>query len=190
MKKAILYSFVGLVLLIVFLLRSGIVAVGISPYNHYRFNETETQLFDTALLRLRERVENGKFDEIQNELADGRRNKSEIVGEIKKVREQFGKPLSTEFFRSSPPESVSKYYENLDGTFYKVYYFTKTERSEFFEDISWVVSKNNEVKILNYGGSEIIEWQIKNREKENYYKANYSNEIRIPFGSRFIEIRY
>ncbi len=190
MKKVILYSLVGLILLAAFLLRSGIVAVGISPYNHHRFNETETQFFDNALLKLRERVENGKFDEIENEIADGRISKSEIIGKIKKNREQFGKPLSSEFFHSSPPEPAAKYYKNLEGTFYDVYYFTKTERGEFFEVINWFVSENNEVKILNYGGSEIIEWQIKNRERENYYKANYSNEIRIPFSARFIEIRY
>jgi hypothetical protein len=172
------------------LIASGMTSVGISPYYHHKLNETEAQLFDNALLEFREKVENGKFEEIQNELADGRASKSEIIGEIKKSREQFGKPLSSEFFRSSSPEPVSKYYENLNGTFYTIFYFTKTERGEFFEDISWVVSENDEAKILNYSGSKIIEWQIKNRDRERYINANYSNKIRIPFGERFIEIRY
>lgn len=190
MKKAILYSVFGLLLLSAFSLVSGLVSAGISPYYRYKLNETEKQILDSALLKLRERVENGKFEEIQNELADGRVSKNEITGKIKKTREHFGKALSSEFFRSSPPEAVSKYYENLDGTFYTIYYFTKTERGDYFEDISWVVSENDEAKILNYSGSEIIEWQIKNRNREKFIDANYSNKIKIPFGERFIEIRY
>lgn len=190
MKKVILYLAVGLLLLSAFLLISGLVSAGISPYYHYKLNEAEKRILDSALLKLRERVENGKFEEIQNELADGRVSKNEIVEEIKEIREQFGKPISSEFFRSSLPEPVSKYYKNLDGTFYTIFYFTKTERGEYFEDINWVVGENNEAKILNYSGSEIIEWQIKNRDREGFINANYSNRIKIPFGERFIEIRY
>lgn len=190
MKKTILYSFVGLIFLFTVLLGSGLMSVGISPYYHYRLNETETQIFNEEILKLRERVENGKFDQIRDDIAEGRVSKNGIVGKIIKTREQFGKPLSSEFFRSSVPQPASKYYENIDGTYYMIYYFTKTERDEFFEVISWVVNENNEAKILNYDGSQIIEWQKENRERERYIKDNYSNEIRIPFGSRFIQIRY
>jgi hypothetical protein len=190
MKKAILYSAVGLLLFSAFLTMSGLVSAGISPYYHYKLNETEKQILDSALLKLRERVENEKFEEIQNDLTDGRVSKNEVIGKIKKTREQFGKPSSSEFFRSSPPEPISKYYENLNGTFYTIFYFTETERGEYFENISWVISENDEAKILNYRGSEILEWQIKNREKEKFINANYSNKIKIPFGGRFIEIRY
>lgn len=190
MKRKVLYSLIGFMLLTTFLLRSGLVSFGISPYFHHRLNAVETQLFDDAILKLRERVENGKFDEIQNDIAEGRISRKQIVGKIKQTREQFGKPLSSEFFRSSVPEVASKYYENLNGTFYTTFYFTKTEHGEFFEDISWIVDEKNEAKILNYSGNEIIEWQKNNRERERFIKENYSNEIRIPFGARFIEIRY
>lgn len=190
MKKNLLYAFAGLVLVFVFLLGSGLINVGVSPYFHHRLNEAEARIFDNALLQFREKVENGKFEEIQAELADGRRNKDEIIAEIKKAREQFGKPVSTEFFRSSPPESAAKYYENLDGTFYDIFYFTKTEKGEFSEGIQWVVRPDNEVQMLNYSGSRIVEWETKTRAREKYIAENYAHEIRISFGARFIEIRY
>lgn len=190
MRKNLLYAFAGLALVFVFLLNSGLVSIGVSPYYHYKLSETESPVFENALLKFREKVENGNFEEIQAELADGRRSKSEILAEIKKTRERFGKPVASEFFRSSEPASVSKYYENPDGSFYNIFYFTKTEKGEFFEDISWVVRPNDEVRMLNYYGNEIIEWQTKSRETERYIAENYANKIRIPFGARFIEIRY
>jgi hypothetical protein len=190
MKKAILYSLAGLALLIVFLLKSGIVYVAISPYFHYKLNETETRILDNALLKFREKVENGKPEEIETALANGRVSKNELIKEIKKTREEFGRPVSSEFFRSSPPERTAKYYENLDGTVYMIHYFTKTEEGEFFENITWNISADDEAQILNYDGTKIIEWQTKSRETERYISANYKNEIKIPLGERFIEIRY
>ncbi len=67
MKRAFLYSIVSLVLITILLFRLGFFYVNISPHNSYRLNETEKTLIDNATSQLKERIENGKFDEIQNE---------------------------------------------------------------------------------------------------------------------------
>ncbi len=190
MKKVLLYSFCGFMSIAAVLLMSGLVNVGVSPYFHYKLNAAETAVFDAALLKFRERVENGSFEDVENELADGPRSKSEIIAEMKRVREQFGKPVATEFFRSGPPDAAAKFYRNLDGNVYIVHYFTKTEKDEFFEAVTWNINERNEAKIINYDGSKMVDWQIKTRERERIIAAHYSNEFKIPFGSRFIEIRY
>ena len=200
MKRTILYSFaalflvvVGLFLVVVVLLKSGLFYLGISPYFHYRLNENELKLIDDAILKFRERVENGRFDEIQKELAENQRDESyqkETIAIIKNNREKYGKPLSKEFFRATPPESASKYYKNTEGAFYETWYFTNAENGEFHETFDWTIKDKNEVKLLGYEVSKLQDWEIKTREKEKYLNANYPNEIRIPFGARFIEIRY
>jgi hypothetical protein len=190
MKRKILYSSVALIFIVVVLLKSGLFYVGISPYHYYKLNENETKLIDDATLKFRERVESGKFDEIQNELADGRISKSEIIGAIKKSRRKFGKPLFSEFFRSSPPTPVAKYYDNLDGTLYSLSYFTNTDDGDFFsEEFDWILKENNEVQLLNYSGSHMLEWQLQARDRDREIKK-FQNEINIPFGARFIEIKY
>lgn len=193
MKRAILYSFVALILVIVVLISTGVFHVGVSPYAHYRLNETETKLIDDAILKFRERVENGKFDEIKKELAENGRDESyqkERIAIIKSNREKYGKPLSKEFFRAMPPEEAAKYYKNTEGIFYNTWYFTKAENGEFHETFDWTINDKNEVRLLGYSVGELQDWEIKTREKEKYNNANYPNEIRIPIGSRFIEIRY
>lgn len=190
MKRKILYSVVTLFVLFFLLLKSGLFYIGVSPYAHYRLNENESKLFDDAISRFREKVEGERFDEIKNELADGLRSKDEIVAEIKKSRRKFGKPVFTEFFRAMPPEPASKYYKNLNGTFYTVRCFTNSDDGDFFpEQFDWIVKDNSEVQLLNYSASHIRDWELQARETERRLRE-FSNEIRIPFGSRFIEIRY
>jgi hypothetical protein len=190
MKKKILYSFAALILVIAVLLKSGLLYIGVSPYNYYKLDGNEAKSIDEAILKLRERVEAGKFDEIQNELADGRRSKSEIIEAIKKSRRKFGKPLHSEFFRSSPPAPVSQYYDNLSGTFYMTSYFTNTDDGDFFsENFDWIVKENNEVQLLNYSGSHPPEWQMHELEKDRR-NGKFQHEINIPIGARFIEIKY
>jgi hypothetical protein len=174
----------------VVLLKSGLLYVRISAYHYYKLNESETKLIDDAILKLRERVESGKFDEIQSELADGRVNKSEIIEAIKKSRRKFGKPVFSEFFSSSPPEPASKYYDNLSGTFYITAYFTNTDDGDFFyENFGWIIKENNEVQLLNYSGSHMQEWQIQAYNSKAEIRK-FQNEINIPIGARFIEIKY
>jgi hypothetical protein len=131
----------------------------------------------------------GEFDRIQNELGQGRVSGDQIVNDMKSVRHTFGSPVSSEFFRSSPPEPASKYYPGLKGTLYMVSYFTRTERGEFSEHITWEITEGK-ARILNYSGSDIVEWEAKSRARERWMKEKFQNEIRIPFGARFIEINY
>lgn len=190
MKNKILYSSLALFVLIVVLLKIDLLSIAISPIHHYKLNETETKLFGDALLKLRERVETGQFDDIKNDIAEGRISKNEIIAGIKKSRRKFGKPIFSEFFRSSTPEPASKYYENLSGTYYDISYFTNTDDGDFFsEDFQWIVKENNEVQLLNYSGTHMLEWQIQTRNRE-WERKKFQHEIKIPFGERFIEIRY
>lgn len=190
MKKKILFSLLGLALLLIVLVKTGAIYVGISPYYNYKFNETETKLFDVAISKLRERVEENKFDEIENNIASGTVSKAEIIEKIKKSRRKFGKPTFSEFFRSSPPDYASKYYPNLSGMNYDTYYFTNTDDGDFIsERFDWIVTENNEVKLLNYSGNQIHEWELQAREQDRR-KKEFKHEFNIPFGERFIEIRY
>lgn len=190
MKKRILYSSLGLFVLIVVLLKIELLSVVISPIHHYKLNEIETKLFDDAILKLRERVETEQFDDIKNDIAEGRVSKNEIIAGIKKSRRKFGKPVYSEFFRSSLPAPVATYYENLSGTYYDISYFTNTDDGDSFsENFQWIVKENNEVQLLNYSGTHMLEWQIQTRNREWELKK-FQHEIKIPFGERFIEIRY
>ena len=190
MKKKILYSAIALVLLFLLLLKSGLFYVGISPYAHYKLNENESKLLDDSLSMFREKVESEKFDEIKNELAEGLRNKDEVIAAIRKSRRKFGKPVFTEFFRAMSPAPASKYYKNLNGTLYSVSYFTNSDDGDFFpEHFDWLVKDNNEVQLLDYSASHIRDWELQARETDRTLKT-FSNEIRIPFGARFIEIKY
>lgn len=194
MKKkilfSILFSLLGLSLLLFVFVRTGYIYIGISPYYNYKLNETETKLFEDAISKLRERVELGKFDEIEANIADGPVSKTEIIEKLKKSRRKFGKPIFSEFFRSSPPDSASKYYPNVNGTDYITFYFTNTDDDDFFsEHFEWIVTENNEVKLLNYDGNHIRDWELQTRELERRLKE-YKHEINIPYGERFIEIKY
>lgn len=193
MKRAILYSSVAVILIAVVLLESGLFYVGISPYAHYQLNEDETRVVGNAISQFREKVENGKFDEIQKELVENQRNENfqnATIKKIKEAREKFGEPLSMEFFRAMTPETASKYYKNVDGIFYTLFYFTKAEKGEYAEHFEWIVKENGEAKLLSYSGQEMKDWEVKSREREKYINEKYPRETKIPFGSRFIEIRY
>ena len=190
MKNKILYSSLAFFVLIVVLLKIELLSVVISPIHHYKLNEVETKLFDDAILKLRERVEAEQFDDIKNDIAEGRVSKNEIIAGIRKSRRKFGKPIFSEFFRSSAPEPVSKYYENLSGTFYSISYFTNTDDGDSFsENFKWIVKENNEVQLLDYSGTHTLEWQIQTRNSE-WERKKFQHEMKIPFGERFIEIRY
>ena len=185
---------VGLVsyLTITILIATKLIAVGISPYAHYKLNENETRVIESSIADFRQKVESAKFDEIKAELAKngrGERFQNDTIKKISETRGKFGKPESLEFFRCLPPSPVKKYYQNLDGNLYMLSYFTKTEKGEFSEHFDWLVNEDK-ATLMNYHADGIKDWETKNRESEVYIGANYANEIKIPFGTRFIEIRY
>jgi len=200
MKKYLLRILLGLTFFVFSLffilwgaITLGILSVGISPYAHYKLNQKESQLIEASIARFREKIENAQFDQIKNELIQNGRDEwlqNYTMQKVENIREEFGKPQSIEFFRALPPKPVNKYFENLSGTLYMVSYFTKAEKGEFSEHFDWIINENDEVTLLTYSGNKMQDWEIKNRERESFINANYPNEIRIPFGERFIEIRY
>lgn len=171
----------------------GVISLGISPYAHYRLNDGETRLITKAITQFREKVRNGKVNEIKNELAVNGRDESvqsQIVNEIKKTTDKFGEPISSDFFRARVPEDASKFYKGIDGMAYGTSYLTRTRTEEFSEHFDWLVKESGEVTLLQYWAGDLQTWEIKNRERDQWLDRDYPHEIRIPFGARFIEIRY
>lgn len=199
MKKFIFYfagtflslGFVGFLTVIV-LMATKLIVVGVSPYSHYRLNENETRVIESAIADFRRKVEAEKFDEITTELAaNGRdaRFQSDAVKEINQAQAEFGRPESVEFFRCNVPWQANRYWENVHGTVYTLAYFTKAEKGEFSERFEWIIN-DNKVTLLTYSADKIVDWEKENRARETYNRAVYRNEIRIPFGKKIIEIRY
>ena len=199
MKKFIFYTagtflsvgFVGF-LTIAVLIATNLIVVGVSPYANYNLNENETLIVESAIADFRQKVETGKFDEIKAELAaNGRdaRFQNDAVKEINEAQGNFGKPQSIEFFRCMPPWQPNQYWKNVNGTAYSLAYFTKGEKKEFAERFEWIINENK-ATLLSYSADEIQNWEKETRARETYNRAVYRNEIKIPLGRRFVEIRY
>lgn len=199
MKKFIFYTagtlislgFVGF-LTISILAATKIITVGVSPYSHYKLNESETRVIESAIADFRQKTETGKFDEIKAQLAaNGRdeRFQNDAVKEINEAQENFGKPKSIEFFRCMVPWQPNQFWKNVNGTAYTLAYFTKAEKQEYSERFEWIINENK-ATLLSYSADKIVDWEKENRARETFNRAVYQNEIKIPFGERFIEIRY
>ena len=196
MKKALLFLFpalIGTISVLFILFAYGAFDIAVSAYSHYRLNEEESKLIDNAIARFRENVENENYEEITRQLRKGGRDKDvedRIIENIKDFRDKYGKASSKEFFRATVPEDSSRFYKSTTGTVYGVFYFTKAENGEFDEYFDLNISDDKKVTLLEYRASEIQDWATKARKREKYIDNTYPNEVRIPFGARFIEIRY
>ncbi len=192
MKRAILYSLVSLILVTILLFRLSFFYINISPDNSYRLNENESRLIENAISQFKERIENGKFDEIQNEFAKTEGDtfrQNWIINDLKNDRAVFGKSLSWEVFRVAQPQLDKE----LNGRLYFVDYLTKTEKAEVYEPFIWLIKENNEIKLIFGGDMDItpaLEWRLKERDKQKRIVEHYPNEIIIPYADRYIEIRY
>lgn len=189
--KILAFSILGFVIL----LKLGFFYIGIAPIFSYKINVAETKVLNDAMSKFRHQVENENFDEIVQVVAKSRNiepQKVFFINEIKETRKKFGKPISSEFFRAMYPEPVSKFYPNLDGEFYTIFYFTKTENGEFFEHFNWSISENEEPYLINYSSSKMQTWMINNRLRDKFLNETFQNRILIHTGifSSPIEIRY
>ncbi len=192
MKRAFLYSIVSLVLITILLFRLGFFYVNISPHNSYRLNETEKTLIDNATSQLKERIENGKFDEIQNEFIYDEQDifrQNYIINDFKKDRAEFGKSLSWEFFDATLPQPDKE----LNGKRYNVEYITKTKKGEVWEHFIWLIKADNEIKLI-FGGdmdtTRALQVRLEERDRQKSIVEKYPNEIIIQYADRFIEFRY
>ncbi len=192
MKRAVLYSLVSLILLTILLFRFGFFYINISPHNSYRLNENESRLIEKATSQFKERIENGKFDEIQNEFVKDERDvfrQNYVINDLKKDRAEFGKSLYWEFLCAALPQPDKE----LNGKRYNVEYITKTEKGEVWEHFIWLIKANNEIKLI-FGGdmdtTRALQVRLEERDKRKLIVEKYSNEIIIPYADRFIEIRY
>ncbi|HUR97165.1 MAG TPA: hypothetical protein VMZ26_03750 [Pyrinomonadaceae bacterium] len=170
---------------------AGAINVSISAYNHYRLNDTErTLLEERALTRVHEKIREDRVDDLRPDILKTQISVDSIVNEMKKAKEKFGNPTTSEFFRAAPPEPAERYYPGVSGTAYYLFYFTTTEKGDFSEDIEFVLTDDGEVKIRSYGATEMIDWQKRARERERVVNQLFPRELRVPLGSRFIQIRY
>jgi len=194
MKRILLLSLLLIVSVPFVLFACGLFSIGISPYAYYRLNQNETTLLNTAISHIRQKVEAGDVESIRREISVNRHDErvvNDAVRDLVDEQEKYGTPTSMEFFRAMPPEQASKYFPGVAGTFYTVSYFTSTSRGELSEHFDFVTSeKNDDAKLFGYYAKEMIEWEIHERARDKFLNERYPNEVRIPFGSRFIEIRY
>lgn len=193
MKRKILYLAVSLILLTILLFRLEIFYVSVSPFNSYRLTKNETILFEDTVSKFWGKVENGKFDEIRNELAedaDDEYRNNLYINEFRENRKQFGKVISWEFFRAASPRITSTWSENPAEKNYHVEYLTKAENGEFCAWFVWKVKQNGEIKLLNLTLDSPVEWRIEEQNKQKLIVEKHPNEIIIPYADRYIEFRY
>ena len=197
MRRRLIQAFIGIgiaALVIVATAYSlvvvGVIDVTIMPNYYYRFDERERQTLDRALASLHERMRNGDYESVRSELVEAPISKEQNIAAMKKAVGEFGGPIDSEFFRSSPPEPASKYYPELNGTIYTVFYFTKTKAGDYHEDIDWIIDDSGHAKIRSYSASKIIEWQKENRESEEVLARKFSHSVQIPVVLGRLEVHY
>jgi hypothetical protein len=193
MKRKILYLAVSLILLTILLFRLEIFYISVSPFNSYRLTTNETILFEGTVSKFWEKVENGKFDEIKNELAEDANDEYRnnlYINEFRENRTQFGKVISWKFFRAASPRITSTWSENPAEEIYHVEYLTKAENGEFCAWFVWKVKQNGEIKLLNLTLDSPVEWRIEEQNKQKLIVEKHPNEIIIPYADRYIEFRY
>jgi len=191
MKRSILYSVISVILITILLFRFGFFYINISPHNTYRLNESESRMIENAILKFREKLENGEFDEIGKDLARGRQNvnaENFILKDIQNNRSKYGKPLSWEIFQVVQPQFDKEKVE----TVYQVDCLTKFEKEERHESFGWRVKENNEINLIftDVESSQSTRWRIEERDRQKVIVEKYPNEIIIPYAHRYIEIRY
>ncbi|MBA2619714.1 MAG: hypothetical protein H0U87_00790 [Acidobacteria bacterium] len=195
-KRTILYSSVSLILLTILLFRLDLFYVNISPFNSYRLTKSESILFEDAVSKFWEKVENEKFDGLANELYEDEESKyrdayiKQDFEKIKENRSRLGKIISWEFFRSASPRITSEWSKNPDEKIYQIEYLTKAENGEFCAWFTWKVKANGEIKLHNLNIDSPVEWRVEERDKQKSVVEKHPNEIIIPYADRYIEIRY
>jgi hypothetical protein len=191
MKRAVLYSLISLVLLMILFFRFGFFYVNVSPHNTYWLNETEKQLIDKATLKFRERIENEKFDEILEDLTKGRQDaggENTIIKEIQEEQSKLGKSNFWEIIRVAQPQLDNESGEKI----YHVDCLSKYE-NEIYESFIWRIKNNNEINLIYSTTdhlSEATKWIIEERNNQKLITEQYPNEIIIPYADRYIEFRY
>ena len=187
-------SIFGLFVLVNILIYTGNLYVGISAYSHYRLNEVETKLVEDWISRFHKNVENGNFEEIRKELvknSQGIKTQDAQLENAKFAFDKFGTISSIKFFRCMPPEPASVFYgDNIEGSVYGLFYHSNAERGRLSEHFELVINEKNEVSLLRYSGDEMKEWEVRAYNNDHWLERKLPTEIRIPFGKRFIEIRY
>lgn len=180
-------------LFVVVLIKTGNLYVGMSAYSHYRLSEAETELVEGWMSRFHKNVENGDFDEIRKELVKNRQSvetQNSVLKNAKFAFDKYGKIEFSKFFRSALPEPAARFYgKDLKGNVYGLFYHSNAERGTLSESYELVIN-DNEVNLLRYSGDEIKDWEIRENNGERWLEQNLPNEARIPYGARFIEIRY
>lgn len=197
MRRRLIQAFIGIgtaALVIVAtaysLIVVGVIGVTIMPNYYYRFDERERAILNGALALLHERMRNGDYESVRSDLVEGRISKDDNIAAMRNAVSQFGGPIDSEFFRSSPPEPASKYYPELNGTIYTVYYFTKTNAGDYHEHIDWNIDDSGHAKIRSYSASKIIQWQEENREREEILARKFSHSVEIPVVLGRLEVHY
>ncbi len=151
---------------------------------------------ESAMSKFRERVETGKFEEIQKEIAENDRDMTWQNMQIERIKDshfKFGNPTSWDFFRSTSPRITSDIGKYPNEKTFLVEYLTKTEKKEFLEHFGWILRGNGEIRLSSYSSEDyvdVMKWRLEEREKQNFVINQYPNEIIIPINDRFIEIRY
>lgn len=191
MKRTIIYLTVSLTLLIVLLFRFELLYVNVSPHNSYHLTGAEKTLIVNAVSRFRERVDAGKFSEIEEDLSKGRQEvywENIISKDIQNNLVEHGKPLSWEIFQVAQPQI-----DKVKGeTHYHVSCLTKFANEELYESFIWLV-KNNEIHLVHTEVNNIPQatiWRIEERNRQKVIVEKYPREIIIPYADRYIEIRY
>lgn len=178
----------------VFLTKAEYLYVGISPYAHYKLNDKEAEIINEWINKFHENVEKGNLEFVKeeslNKIADVDW-KALNASKAKFAFDKYGKINRIDFFNSLPPDVASELYGNhITGNAYRLTYHTSAERGMLSENFELVITKNNDVKLLSYHGDEMQEWEKIERNNKFWLEHNLKNEIRIPFGNRFIVIRY
>jgi hypothetical protein len=191
MKRTIIYLTVSITLLIVLLFRFELLYINVSRHNSYHLTDAEKTLIVNAISKFRERVDAGKFSEIEENLSKGRKDiywEKIITKDIQNNLVEYGKPLSWEIFEVAQPQV-----DKVKGeTHYHVSCLTKFEKEEIHESFIWSVKDNKEINLFfnGLGYPQSTNWRIEERNKQKVIVEKYPREIIIPYADRYIEIRY
>jgi hypothetical protein len=172
-KKTFFIAFLVLLLSIFAVVNHGFY-IGFAKLANYKPNNAEKKVLNDSLNAFRK---NPNFGDVYTR---------EFFDE-----EKFGKPFFSENRGISMYEN-EKILKDLVGTIYSTSYFTKTEKTEVTEFFEWIVTENNEVRLVNYRVREISAKELFQRERRKYLTEKYPNEFILNLGHFIgpIEIRY
>lgn len=165
--------------------------VELAPHNSYRLSSHEEEVISHAVQTYRDRVKEGSFDQIAEDLSNGRRDsywEKIILEDIRKDSTEFGLPISWELFSCAQPQYDAKEKE----TVYHLDYLTRFAQQELYESIILVKKENNNVHMINadFGLLEAAEWRINERNRHRALRERYPRGLTIPYADRFLEIRF